>query len=94
MIPRLFDGTKTGIERTGNGYGFFSTCSQCSVTEERNGEYFLEMTLSINDNLAKKVVPNMWILAKANNEDPSQFFEIYNVERNNNILTVKANHIK
>ena len=94
MIPRLFDGTKTGVERAGNGYGFFNTCSQCNVAEEKNGEYYLEMIISINDNLAKKIAPNMWILAKANNEDPAQFFEIYSVERSNNILTVTANHIK
>lgn len=94
MTPKLYEGTKLGTERTGNGYGFFTTCAQCNVTEERNGEYYLEMSISINDRLAEKVAPNMWVQAKANNEDAPQFFEIYNVERNNNILTIQANHIK
>lgn len=94
MIPKLYQGTKVGVERTGNGYGFFTTCSQCDVTEERNGEYYLEMSISVNDRLAEKVVPNMWVQAKANNDDGGQYFEIYNVERNNNTLTIQANHIK
>lgn len=98
MIPRLYIETVSnrGSAETllnFNGYGFFDTCSKCIITEERNGEFTLDMTISDTDRLAQTVMPNMYIGAKPNPLKGEQFFEIYEIKEQEGKITIKANHI-
>ena len=95
MIPRLY--ARSGVINDyllNNGLGFISTCTECRVTEERNGNYYLDMTVPKSDRLAGAVAPDMIVKAKPNLTDPPQLFEINNIKTNRDSLTVKANHIK
>lgn len=47
MIPILYAASEK--EFKSNGLGRLSTCSECKVTEERNGVYECEFTISVND---------------------------------------------
>lgn len=95
MIPRLY--ARSGVINDyllNNGLGFISTCTECRVTEERNGNYYLDMTVPKSDRLAGAVAPDMIVKAMPNFTDPPQLFEINNIKTNRDSLTVKANHIK
>ena len=95
MIPRLY--ARSGVINDyllNNGLGFISTCTECRVTEERNGNYYLDMTVPKSDRLAGAVAPDMIVKAMPNLTDPPQLFEINNIKTNRDSLTVKANHIK
>lgn len=95
MIPRLY--VRSGVINDyllNNGLGFISTCTECRVTEERNGNYYLDMTVPKSDRLASVIAPDMIIKAMPNLTDPPQLFEINNIKTNRDSLTVKANHIK
>lgn len=93
MLPRLY--RKTGAFSPGNGYGFFNHCSKCEVSEERNGEYSLEMVLMPNDRLVDTVIPGMLVKAKPNHIDPPQLFSVNDIEiSSNNITNIYATHIK
>ena len=95
MIPRLY--ARSGVINDyllNNGLGFIRTCPECRVTEERNGNYYLDMTVLKSDRLASVIAPDMIIKAMPNLTDPPQLFEINNIKTNRDSLTVKANHIK
>lgn len=92
MKPRLYSKSHSWKY---NGYGFFNKCKKCQVSEETNGSYTLEMEVLPRDRLYDYLEPGLLIRAKANHKDPTQFFEINNVENNKQgIATVTANHIK
>lgn len=95
MFPLLYPASADLVIYEYNGYGFFNTCTQCDITEERNGEYILEMTISPSDNLAKTVSIGMIIKAKANQYDNPQLFYICQivVDKIGNISII-ANHVK
>ena len=61
MTPRLFPGTATG-------FGSFNTqlrdCLSCTVTEERNGEFFLEMEYPADGENAGEIEVDKIIFAK------------------------------
>ena len=93
MLPRLYN--NTGVFSSGNGFGFFNHCGKCEVTEERNGEYSLEMVLMPNDRLVDIVVPGKLVKAKPNHTDPPQLFSVTDIEiASDRITTVRATHIK
>lgn len=96
MLPRLYDAVASTTAYSDNGYGFFSTCSKCEVTEERNGVYSLSMTIAATDPLADTAITGMFIKAKANQYDNPQLFEICEISRdsNNGMININANHIK
>lgn len=96
MLPRLYEPVASTTAYDNNGYGFFSTCSKCEVTEERNGVYSLAMTIAMNDPLASSVITGMFIKAKANQYDVPQLFEINEVIQNSSsgTISINANHIK
>lgn len=68
----------------------------CTVTEERNGEYTLDMQLAVTDDLANAVIPQRWICAKPNPTDSDQFFKIMSVSRNisSPTISIQAKHVK
>lgn len=92
MLPRLYEG-KTDISNyKSNGLGFFNSVKRCEVTEERNGEFFLELEIYENDRLRNKVSPGMIIKAKPNNIDNLQLDDI-SIDKYGN-LSLTALHIK
>lgn len=96
MMPRLYDAVADLAAYDNNGYGFFSTCSKCEVTEERNGAYSLAMIISENDQLANTAMVGMFVKAKSNQYDKPQLFEINEIikDSSNGMITINANHIK
>ena len=95
MMPRLYDAVADKSAYSNNGYGFFTTCSKCEVTEERNGAYSLAMTISNNDPLADVAVVGMFVKAKANQYDSPQLFEINEIIiSSEGTVEINANHIK
>ena len=100
MLPRLYNTYNTyiwGYKNT-NGLGFLRETLSCEVTEERNGEYFLEATISGSDRLANVITDSMFIKAKANDVDPPQLFEINKVVTlygsGGKQINVSAQHIR
>lgn len=100
MLPKLYNTDNTyiwGYKNT-NGLGFLRETSSCEVTEERNGEYFLEATISGSDRLANVITDSMFIKAKANDVDPPQLFEINKVVTlygsDGKQIKVSAQHIR
>lgn len=65
------------------------------VTEERNGDYLLEMELSTTDRCADLLDTQLFVKAKPNPTDEPQFFEIYNLQyKDKKSVVIKAKHIK
>ena len=61
MIPRLYEKTETTF--TTFGIGPLRDAISCHVTEERNGEFYLEMTYPKDGHLADQIIPDRIILA-------------------------------
>ena len=65
------------------------------VTEERNGDYLLEMELSTTDRCANLLDTQYFIKVKPNPTDEPQYFEIYDLQyKDKKSITIKAKHIK
>lgn len=95
MIPILFD--KSATTWTTNGLGRLSEAISCKVTEERNGEYELEMQYPVSGHLFKYLVNDNIIYAKAfegtNDDHVNQPFRIYKVSKPlSGKVTVSARH--
>ena len=95
MIPILFD--KSATTWTTNGLGRLSEAISCKVTEERNGEYELEMQYPVSGPLFKYLLNDNIIYAKAfegtNEDHVNQPFRIYKVSKPmNGKVTVSARH--
>ena len=95
MIPILFD--KTATTWTTNGLGRLSEAISCKVTEERNGEYELEMQYPVSGHLFHYLLNDNVIYAKAfegtDNDHPYQPFRIYKVSKPlSGKVTVSARH--
>ncbi|MBQ1573071.1 MAG: phage tail protein [Clostridiales bacterium] len=92
MIPILFEGTDTSF--TTNGLGRLADAISCSVVEERNGIYELEMQYPVNGIFYDEITEGRIILAVPFDGGTSQPFTIYQITRPlNQIVTVKAQHI-
>lgn len=96
MIPELY--TATSDENRSlifNYLGKFKYCTSCKVTEKRNDDYSLVLTLAKDDELANKINTNCAIKALANPQDDPQYFVVYKIERVlNGKITVYAKHIR
>lgn len=96
MFPRLYQGKNDIASYGSNGLGFFNSVKQCEVIEERNGAYYLNLSIYKNDSLRNVVVPGMVIKAKPNCSDAPQLFEIcenIEVDKYGN-LKLTAMHVK
>ena len=92
MKPILYAATETAF--TSNGVGVLADCISCLVTEERNGEYELEMQYPSNGLWSEDIDVGMVIKAKANDTDAPQLFQIYDVVRSlSAAYVIKAEHI-
>lgn len=92
MTPILFPSSSSSF--TTQGIGRLTDALSCVVTEERNGEYELEMTYPISGvNFSSIAVQNI-ILAKPNTFDDPQPFRIYSITRPlEGIVTINARHV-
>lgn len=99
MIPRLYKPSLSPNNYNTNGYGFFNTCKSCKVTEEHNGEYTLEMSITTKDRLAEVVSVGAIIKALANHYDAPQLFYITQIvtsiqSNGERIIDITGTHIK
>lgn len=91
MIPVLYSPNEYAFKT--NGIGRLYDAISCEVTEERNGIYELSLEYPINGMLYKELRIFNIILAKPNDADDPQPFDIYNVDENGETAKVRARHI-
>jgi len=91
MIPILYDSTETSF--TSNGIGRLRDCISCTVTEERNGGYELEMEYPINGAHFADLAPGMIIGVIHDDDHDIQPFEIYSQTANLETVTYYAHHV-
>lgn len=91
MIPRYYDGT---ADIKGNGIGALRDCISCTITEERNGSYELEMVYPVGGQHYDALALRGVIKAQPNPYAEEQLFRVYKISRPiNGQVTVNAAHI-
>ena len=92
MMPTLFPASATSF--TTNGLGGLSDTISCKVTEERNGEYTLEMVYPLSGAHFDELVNGNIICVKLDDSRGTQAFRICQITRPiNGQVTVYAQHI-
>ncbi len=95
MIPLVYETTSRILSLNSMHYlGRLTGCTECTVEESRNADYTLSASVVKNSECANSVVIQNYICAKPNPTDEPQFFEIYEVVEKNNVISIKAKHIK
>lgn len=93
MNPILYPSTETAFDT--NGFGVLSDALECTVTEERNGIYELELQYPLDGLHYGDIALRCLILAKPNPTDDAQPFRVYRISRPmNGIVTVYARHLR
>lgn len=97
MIPYLMDHTKTLkalMEDRTNGLGPLSEATEAAVTQERNGEFTLQIRLPMTAKHFRDVTVGGIVKAKADEESPLQMFRIQKISKPiSGVVTISANHI-
>lgn len=92
MIPILYESKETKFDT--NGLGRLADAITCTVTEERNGEYYLDMTYPISGKHYEDIQTGRLILARPEPGKETQPFEIKHISRPlNGIISIEADHI-
>ena len=92
MIPILYD--QDVVDYTTNGIGRLVDAISCTVTEERNGSYELEMEYPIYGQHFDDLALSRVIAAKPSKLRDLQGFRIYKISRPiNGQVTVSARHV-
>lgn len=91
MIPILYDSDLSGALANNNGIGRLADCESCEVSEERNGEYTLELEIPAKGRHAEELKEDRII--KALTETGLQLFRIERATPSMNTVNVYANHI-
>ena len=92
MIPSLHIASETNFDTL--GLGGLADAISCTVTEERNGEYELEMEYPVNGIHFNDLAVDRIIVAPNNDKDHGQPFRIYFIRPAiSGRVTVLANHI-
>ena len=92
MIPILHESNTTNFNT--NGIGRLSDAITCIVTEERNGQYELQMTYPLDGALYNDLQVSRIIWAVPSDGEEEQAFRIYKVSRPiSGIVTIYAEHI-
>lgn len=92
MIPILYSETEREFKT--NGIGRLADAISCTVTEERNGEYELEMEYPESGKLFKELKHSRIIGAVPSEDAAIQGFEIYKISKPiNGVVTVDARHV-
>lgn len=88
----LFDETETKFDSL--GLGVLKDATQCTVNEELNGSFDLEMLYSVSGQLYKKLSLNKIIYAKTNPFDEPQPFRIISISKPiKGTVKINAEHI-
>ena len=91
MIPVLFKGNATNFNT--NGVGALTETLECKATEERNGAYELEMTVTTTTPNFSEIQTGALIVAKVS-DGTRQAFEVDRISKPiNQRVTIHANHI-
>lgn len=91
-LIKLFDTEETEFET--NGLGVLPDAETCEITEERNGEFELEMDYPINGRHYSDIGLRKIIVAKSNPYSKPQPFRIYSISKPiDGIVTINAEHI-
>lgn len=80
------------IDFTNNGYGFLTDILSAKVTEELNGDYYLDMVYVLNGNLSEYLVQDNIIQCKVE-DGTNQLFRIKRVVKDYTKIQVYAQHI-
>ena len=92
MMPILYKSTETAF--ADNGIGILSDAVSCVVTEERNGEFEMEMQYPMGGMHFDEIAQRSIIMAKPNPVDEPQPFRVYRISSPlGGIVTVYAEHI-
>lgn len=92
MYPTIHDFKADDLNT--QGYGALSDCIECSVTEELNGAFTLELTYPLNGLHAEYLLTGNIIQAKPSHNQSRQPFRINQIKRSfANNIQVYANHI-
>lgn len=93
MIPRLYESTETSFETF--GICPLGEATSCTVTEERNGQYTLEMQYPTYGTFFNEIKVDRIILAQAHENDAqAQPFRIESISGNmDGLVTIEAVHI-
>lgn len=91
-LIRLFDSAETDF--SSNGLGILIDAESCLVTEEKNGEFELELIYPINGRLYSEIQLRRIIVARSNPFSNPQPFRIYLISKPfNGRVTINAEHI-
>ena len=89
---RIFDSGSTSFAT--NGIGTLTDAESCTVVEERNGEYELEMSYPVTGRRYSELKLHRIIVAKPNPFSDPQPFRIYAISKPlGGVVTVNAEHI-
>ena len=92
MVPILFSATETDF--THNGLGRLTEAISCSVTEERNGIYELELTYPVSGHLYSTIINGGIVGVIHDDNHDVQAFDIYkHTAPIDGIVTFYAHHI-
>lgn len=92
MIPILYNETETAF--TSNGVGRLSEAISCVVTEERNGEFELEMEYPVSGKYYSEIRKSRIIFAVPADGKTGQAFRIYKITKPiGGIIIINAEHI-
>lgn len=92
MIPILYDSNETAF--TSNGIGRLVDAIFCTVTEERNGPYELEMQYPVDGRYFEEITHSRIIFADPADGKSPQPFRVYRISKPlDGICTVYAEHI-
>jgi len=92
MIPILYAADATNF--TSNGLGGLSDCISCIVTEERNGQYTLEMVYPIGGLKYSNITYSSIIKVIPSDGAEAQLFRVYKISKPlNGKVTIEADHI-
>lgn len=95
-VPRLYPANEAAKSNAFQslGIGALGDAISCTVTEERNGEFELEMEYPVDGLRFKDLENDRLIMAKASERGNEQIFRIYKIEKPiDGKVTVNAEHI-
>lgn len=92
MIPILYEMDETNF--TSNGVGRLFDCTRCEVTEEKNGDYLLELDYPVSGKYYQELSVGKIILATHDKTGETEPFDIYSISKpSSGSVTVYGHHI-
>lgn len=95
MIPIIYPANETEFKT--NGLVRVRDCLSCTISSEANigqmGAYELEMEIPLESDAVQYLKRWNIILAKANDSDQAQPFDIYSIQKNDTTVKVSARHV-